>query len=122
MTDQPAWASEKLSALRLGRRLAVEVPATSPGRRAFIDITPGKVEADAQAHHEGWTHRSAARSFRVEHREYDADLVDGFDYDIGARLLRSVTAADESELLRVLRDWQLDLSSLLYTWDTANPR
>ena len=122
MTDEPAWASEKLSALRLGRRLAVEVPATNPGRRAFIDITPGKVEADAQAHFEGWTHRSASRSFQIEHWDYDADLVDGFDYDIGARLLRSVAAVDESELLTVLRDWQLDPSSFLYAWDTADPR
>jgi hypothetical protein len=122
VTDQPAWPSEKLSALRLGRRVAVEVLATKPGRRAFIDITPGKVEADVQAHDGGWTHRSAARSFRIEHWDYDADLVDGFDYDRGARLLRSVAAADESELLTVLRDWHLDPSSFLYVWDTADPR
>ncbi|MFG1606699.1 hypothetical protein [Actinoplanes sp. NPDC049265] len=111
-----------MSALRLGRRLVVEVPATDPGRRAFVDITPGKVEVDAPARGERRAHRSAARSFRIEHWDYDAELIDGFDYDIGARLLRSVAAADESELLTILRDWRLDPSSFLYAWDTADPR
>ncbi|MEU4690144.1 hypothetical protein [Actinoplanes sp. NPDC023714] len=113
---------EKLTALRLGRRLAVEVPATRPDRRAFVDITPGRVEEDGRARREGWTHRSTARAFRVEHWEYDADRIDGYDYDIGAVLVRSGAAADESELLAVLRDWQLDPSAFRYAWDTADPR
>ncbi|MFI7543827.1 hypothetical protein [Actinoplanes sp. NPDC049599] len=122
MTDEPAWPLEKLSALRLGRRLAVEVQATQPGRRAFIDITPGKVATDAQSRREGWTHRSTARTFQVEHWEYDADLIDGFDYDIGAVLLRSDAAADESELLTIVRAWLLNPYQFLYAWDTADPR
>jgi hypothetical protein len=120
--EPAAWPSEKLSALRLGRRLAVEVPARHPGRRAFVDITPGKVEVDAPAQREGWTHRSTARSFQVKHREYDAELIAGFDYDIGATLLRSASAADEPELLAVLREWLLDPSEFQYAWDTADPR
>ncbi|WP_245666065.1 hypothetical protein [Actinoplanes subtropicus] len=122
MTGEFAWPLDKLSALRLGRRLAVEVPATTSGRRAFVDITPGEVEPDVQARGEGWTHRSTSRSFRVQHREYDAELLDGFDYDIGAALLRSAAAADESELLTVLREWQLEPYRFDYAWNTADPR
>ncbi|MFC7527577.1 hypothetical protein [Actinoplanes sp. GCM10030250] len=122
MTGEPVWPLAKLSALRLGRRLAIEVPATDPGRRAFVDITPGAVEGDAQASSEGWTNKSTARSFRIEHREYDADLLDKFYYDIGATLLGSADAANELELLTVLREWQLDPHRFEYAWDTADPR
>jgi hypothetical protein len=122
VTDETAWPLDKLSALRLGRRLAVEVPPTNSGRRAFVDITPGAVDPDALARREGWTHRSADRSFRVEHWEYDAVLIDGFDYDIGAVLLRSAAAVNELELSTVLREWQLDPYQFHYAWDTADPR
>ncbi|GGN50353.1 hypothetical protein FHR83_009171 [Actinoplanes campanulatus] len=122
MTDELAWPTEKLSALRLGRRLAVELPATAPGRRAFVDITPRAVERDAEARRQGWTHKSTARSFRIEHREYNAELLDGFDYDIGSILLRSAAAANESELLTVLHEWQLNPHQFQYAWDTADPR
>jgi hypothetical protein len=122
VTGEFAWPLDKLSALRLGRRLAVEVPTTKSGRRAFVDITPGTAEPDVQAHGEGWIHRSTARSFRVEHWEYDAELLDGFDYDIGAALMRSAAAVDESELLAVLREWQLDPCRFDYAWNTADPR
>jgi hypothetical protein len=122
MTHESAWPLETLSALRLGRRLAVEVPPTGRGRRAFVDITPGSVDADAQARAERWTHRSTARSFTVQHWEYDADAIDGFDYDIGASLLRSATAADESGLLTLLREWHLDPTHFRYARDTADPR
>lgn len=121
MSGEFTWPFDKLSALRLGRRLAVEVPATSAGRRAFIEITPGTVAPDGQALGDGWTHSSTARSFRVEHREYDADLLDGFDYDIGAALLRSSAAVDEAELLTVLREWQLEPHRFDYSWNTAAP-
>jgi hypothetical protein len=36
----PLWPADKLTALRTGQRLITEVPASRPGRRAFIDITP----------------------------------------------------------------------------------
>jgi hypothetical protein len=122
VTGEFAWSLDRLSALRLGRRLAGEVPATKSGRRAFVDITPGNVEPDVQAHVEGWIHRSAARSFRVEHWEYDAELLDGYDHDIGAALLRSAAAVNESELMTVLREWQLDPHRFDYAWNTADPR
>jgi hypothetical protein len=113
---------DKLSALRLGRRLAVEVPASKPGRRAFVDVTPGEVEADPRARREGWTPSSTARTFTVEHWEYDAELIDGYDYDIGAALLRRASAGDESELPAVLKQWQVDPGQLQFSWNTAHPR
>jgi hypothetical protein len=120
--DRFAWPLDRLNALRLGRRLAVEVAASSPGRRAFVDITPSKVVADEHARREGWSHRDADRSFQVEQWEYDADRVDGFDYDVGATLVRSALAADESELLTVLHRWQLSPQQFLYAWDSGDPR
>ena len=121
MTDEFGWPLQLLSALRLGQRLAVEVPAADPGRRAFVDITPSAVDADTHARREGWTHRSTARSFTLQHREYDADLIDGFDYDIGSKLLRRSEAPDESALLAVLHDWRMRPSDFSYAWDTADP-
>ncbi|WP_433788532.1 hypothetical protein [Actinoplanes sp. CA-252034] len=122
MTSEALWPLAKLSALRLGRRLAVEVPVTDAGRRAFVDITPGAVERDAQARRERWTNKSSARSFRIEHWEYDASLLGGFDYDVGATQLRGADAADEAELLAVLREWEIDPHRFQYAWDTADPR
>ncbi|MET8358907.1 hypothetical protein [Micromonospora sp. NPDC005171] len=57
-----------------------------------------------------------------EHWEYDADRVDGFDYDIGAGLLRSTLAADETQLLTALQLWQLRPRQFLYAWDSGDPR
>ena len=123
MTDEDlSWAADKLSALRLGRRLAVEVPASGPTRRAFVSITPTAVALDVQARREGWTRRDDGRSFRLEHWEYDADRVDGFDYDIGAVLMRSTLAIDESQLLTELRRWLLRPRQFLYAWDSGDPR
>ena len=122
MTGEPVWPLGKLSALRLGRRLAIEVPATDQGRRAFVGITPGAVEGDALARRERWTNKSTARSFRIEHREYDVGLLDTSDYDIGSTLLGSADAADEWELLTVLRQWRLSPHRFEYAWDTADPR
>jgi hypothetical protein len=120
--DEVTWSADKLSALRLGRRLAVEVLPSAAQRRAFVSITPSQVAADAQARQEGWTHADTGRSFQLELWEYDADRVDGFDYDIGAVLLRSTRAADESILLTALQEWQLHPRQFLYAWDSGDPR
>jgi hypothetical protein len=120
--DEVGWPADKLSALRLGRRLAVEVAASTAHRRAFVSITPSQVAADAQARQEGWTHADTGRGFHLELWEYDADRVGGFDYDIGALLLRSTRAADESLLLAALQQWQLHPRQFLYAWDSGDPR
>ncbi|GAA1949349.1 nucleotidyltransferase domain-containing protein [Kitasatospora viridis] len=100
------WPTDKLTALRLGPRLVTEVPASRPGRRAFVDVTPVR----------------GGTGFRVDHREYEADQTEGFDYDIGEELVRTASAADEGELLRVLDAWRLSPAGFEYPWNTDDPR
>jgi hypothetical protein len=59
MTAGPAesgqdWPTDKLSALRLGRRLVAEIPATMAGLRTFVDITPLPTPEDTDVSQEGW--------------------------------------------------------------------
>ncbi|MFB9318237.1 hypothetical protein [Cryptosporangium minutisporangium] len=120
--DRSIWPLDKASTLRLGRRLAAEVPSSGTARRAFVSITPSKAPVDEYARREGWVHSDHGRSFRVEHWEYDADRIDGFDYDVGAMLMRSALAVDESQLLAVLRLWRLSPGQFRYAWETDDPR
>lgn len=83
-----------------------------PGRRAFVEIRPGTAaDSDARrqgwtrsdrdrtdARRQGWTRSDHGRTFGLEHWEYDADQITGFDYDIGAVLVRSTTVTDETRL------------------------
>jgi hypothetical protein len=119
--NQPSWPSDKLAALRLGRRLVAELTASQPGRRAFVDITPQSTASDAAAHQQGWTRTDHARAFRLEHWEYDADRITGHDYDIGAVLVRAATATNESHLITTLQAWDLNPSQFLYAWQTDDP-
>ncbi|GAA2447785.1 hypothetical protein [Streptomyces macrosporus] len=116
------WPTDKLTALRLGRRLVAEVPASRPDRRAFVDIRPTQSRPDAQARAEGWVRSDPERGFRLEHWEYDRRCIDGFDYDIGAALVRSADATDESELLTVLDAWGVRPDRFGYPWDSDDPR
>ncbi|MGH3630364.1 MAG: hypothetical protein ACRDRL_23345 [Sciscionella sp.] len=116
------WAAEMLSALRLGQRLVAEVPAARPGRRAFVDITPPTTPADRSAQLESWKQADQARSFRIEHREYEAERIAGFDYDTGAVLVRSATATGEPELITTLEAWHLKPDQFTYPWRTDDPK
>ncbi|MFJ3520684.1 hypothetical protein [Streptomyces sp. NPDC090131] len=78
MNDTSNWPTDKLTALRLGRRLVFE------------------------ARKQGWVPSETDRTFRLEFWEYDSELVEGFDYDIGAVLIASAEATGESELVTVL--------------------
>ncbi|MGI5170125.1 hypothetical protein ACQEU3_37815 [Spirillospora sp. CA-253888] len=115
------WPTDKLNALRLGRRLVTEVFATGPGRRAFVTIAPITTSADAAARRQGWTRADRDRRFRLSHWEYEAERVYGFDYDIGAVLVRSAMAGDEAELVTVLDAWGLRPDRFLYPWQTDDP-
>lgn len=42
MNDGSSWPTDKLTALRLGRRLVAEAPASGQRRRAFVDVSPKK--------------------------------------------------------------------------------
>ncbi|WP_405674967.1 hypothetical protein [Streptomyces canus] len=69
----------------------------------------------------GWVHSDAERSFRLEHWEYDRDRIDGFDYDIGAVLIGSADATDESELITVLDAWGARPGLFVYPWESEDP-
>lgn len=122
MNDGSSWPVDKLSALRLGRRLVAEVPASRPGRRAFVDVRPRKSDPDAQAQGEGWVRSDVERSFHLEHWEYDRERIDGFDYDIGAVLIGSADATDESELITVLDAWGVRPGLFVYPWESEDPK
>jgi len=121
VTEPVPWSTELLNALRLGRTLAVEV-AAGPGRRAFVDITPTRTDHDTLAEREGWQRSGRDRAFRIQHWDYDEQYVDGYDYDIGAHLVRAETAADEMALVDLIAAWGLHPADFNYSWNTANPR
>src|SRR5215216_4561816 len=122
MNDGSNWPMDKLTALRLGRRLVAEVPAPRLERPAFVDINPKPSKSDAQARGEGWVRSDVERSFRLEHWEYDRERIDGFDYDIDAALIESAEAPDESELITVLNTWGVRPDIFVYHWDSDDPR
>ncbi|MEV7227253.1 hypothetical protein AB0M79_09550 [Polymorphospora sp. NPDC051019] len=119
---RPRWPSEKLTALRLGRRLVAEVPGGGPGRRAFVEIRPVMAESDSDARRQGWTRSDRDRTFRLEHWDYDAGQLDGFDHDIGAVLVRATTVAGEARLVAALEAWSLRPEQFLHPWQTDDPR
>ncbi|MDX3549251.1 hypothetical protein [Streptomyces europaeiscabiei] len=122
MNDGSSWPVDKLSALRLGRRLVAEIPASRPGRRAFVDVRPKRSDPDVQAQSDGWVRSDAERSFRLEHWEYDRDGIDGFHHDIGAVLIGSADATDESELITVLDAWGARPGLFVYPWESEDPK
>jgi hypothetical protein len=97
------WPTGKLSALRLGKRLVAEVPAAGPGRRAFVDLRPG------------------VTAFTLVHWDYDADLLEGFDHDIGAVRVRDQIVSGEPDLVAAVEAWGLRPEDFRYPWETAAP-
>ncbi|MEU8461649.1 hypothetical protein [Streptomyces sp. NPDC029003] len=122
MDEGSDWPTDKLTALRLGRRLVAEVPASRPDRCAFVDIRPEQSDLDVHARDEGWARSNVDRGFRLEHWEYDRERIEGFDYDIGAALIRSADALDESDLAAVLNRWGVRPLVFVYPWDSDDPR
>ncbi|MFD0597736.1 hypothetical protein ACFQZ4_40110 [Catellatospora coxensis] len=116
------FAPGRPAALRSGRRLVTEVSTSTPGRRAFVDITPDLTEQDESFIGRGWTVKSRYRSFRITHREYDEQLLSTDDRDVGAVLVRETAAADETALVAVLADWDLRPGWFDHASNTADPR
>lgn len=54
--------------------------------------------------------------------DYDADRVDGFDYDIGAVLVRATTVRGEAELAVALQAWALRPEQFRHSWQTDDPK
>lgn len=48
--------------------------------------------------------------------------MDGFDYDIGAALIGSADAPDESELTTVIGAWGVQPGLFVYPWENDDPR
>lgn len=121
-TGTEDFPSNKIAALRLGRRLVAEVPSSESGRRAFVDISPGTTDADKAAFREGWTRRDTNRTFQLHHWEYDEKWLSTNDYDIGAVVIRTATADSEAALIDSLASWSLRPDQFQYPWETADPR
>ncbi|MFD1047837.1 hypothetical protein ACFQ1S_21010, partial [Kibdelosporangium lantanae] len=85
------------------------------------DITPLDTVADAEARRQGWKRADRARTFRIVHWDYRADMLDGYDYDIGRILIKEATAAGEAELTATLEAWHLRPEQFLYPWYTDDP-
>lgn len=111
-----------MAALRLGQRLVTEVPASRPGRRAFVDIEPRSTPSDVEAARQGWKRADHARTFTLQHWDYAADRLDGFDYDVGAVLVRAATVVGEPELTAALEEWGLRPDLFVYPWHTDDPK
>ncbi|MFG3690785.1 hypothetical protein [Micromonospora sp. NPDC047740] len=111
-----------LNALRLGRRLVTEVPATGPGRRAFVDIRSVTTAADADARRQGWIRSEPDRIFKLEHWDYDAEQISGFDHDIGATLVKATTVTGEAQLAAALEAWNLRPEQFVHPWQTDDPK
>ncbi|GAB3159267.1 hypothetical protein GCM10027290_63960 [Micromonospora sonneratiae] len=120
--SRPQWPADKLHALRLGRRLVAEVPASGPGRRAFVEIRPRTTPADAEARRQGWSRSDRDRAFELEHWDYDAGRITGFDYDIGAVLVQAMTTIGEAHLVAALGAWNLRPEQFRYPWQTDDPK
>ncbi len=120
--SRPQWPTDKLNALRLGRRLVTEVAASGPGRRAFVDIQPIAVAADSDAQRQGWNRSDRDRTFKLEHWDYDADQITGFDHDIGAVLVQTTTVTGEAQLAEALQAWNLRPEQFLHPWQTDDPK
>ncbi len=121
-TPMTGFSPPMLAALRNARRLVAEVPASEPGRRAFVDIVPGRTDADRAAEREGWVRSDPARTYQVQHWEYDEQLLDTFDYDVGATCIATMSAQNHVDLLSLLADWGLAPMRFDYPWNTADPR
>ncbi|MEU9508585.1 hypothetical protein AB0D32_20185 [Micromonospora sp. NPDC048170] len=121
-TPMTGFSPPMLAALRNARRLATEVPASGPGRRAFVDIVPGRTDADRIAEQEGWVRSDPSRPYEVRHWDYDERLLDTFDYDLGAVRIATASARGNVDLLSLLADWGLTPTQFDHPWNTADPR
>ena len=117
MAESTLLPADKLAALRVRQVLLAEVPASVRGRRAYVEIWPQSVPADAAADAEGWKHSDPRRSFDLTHHEYGPDLVGEFD-DEGIIVIREATAPTEDDLFAMLRQWDVDLATVEYPWRT----
>lgn len=56
----------------------------------------------------------------MAHRQ--ADRLDGYDYDIGAVLVKAATVVSELELTAILEEWGLHPERFVYPWHSDDPK
>ncbi|MEU7909435.1 hypothetical protein [Actinoplanes sp. NPDC049118] len=104
------WPSDLLTALRRGQLLVAEVPASTPRCRAWIAVYPPAA--------------ASATGFNLFHREFDRTYIDNdwcIGPDDGMIEVRTAHAADESELTRLLIDWNVNPEALGYAHRSDYP-
>ena len=108
------WPTALRTALRRGQQLVAELPASTPGRRAWIAIYPLRQFAPS----------GGKQAFNLFHREFEASYLDN-DWCIGPEDgmtdLRVARARDENELNELLIAWGIDPSLFTYVHRTDYP-
>jgi hypothetical protein len=91
-------------------------PAVKPGH-SFTQAFPNPSTRDSLG-----LRRGSGAGAMLEHGDHDTDRIDGYDYDIGAVMVRAATANGEPGLLTTLQAWQSRPEQVLYPWQTDDPR
>ncbi|MEU4668862.1 hypothetical protein AB0F91_13020 [Amycolatopsis sp. NPDC023774] len=115
------WLADTLTALRRGRRLVAELPASRPGRRAFIDISPLSTAADTEARSQCWKRADHAAPSHSSW-DYAAGRLDSFDHEVGAILIKTATVVGEPDLASTLEAWHLYPDQFRYPRHTEDPQ
>ncbi|MEU8817934.1 hypothetical protein [Actinoplanes sp. NPDC048796] len=58
----------------------------------------------------------------MAHWDYAADMLEGWDYDVGAHRVREEEVEGEAALSALIDRWGLKAGVFRYAWDTADPR
>ncbi|MEU8264263.1 hypothetical protein AB0C02_27010 [Micromonospora sp. NPDC048999] len=105
-----SWPTALLTALQRGQLLVAEVIPSTPHHRAWIAIYPAG--------------GPSATGFNLFHREFDRTYLDN-DWCIGPNdgmiELRQARATDETELTRLLTEWNLNPRDLIYAHRSDYP-
>lgn len=101
--------------LEEGRALAMEVTSSAAGRRAFVEVLP---IGGAPSLEESLRAASAtgvipkAEEFRVRCVEYDAEALDGYDYDRGRVIHAEVSVPTVAAVAIEVEAWGHEVAGL----------
>src|SRR5687767_9686734 len=104
------WPTALLTALRRGKLLVAEIPASTPSHRAWIAVYPLTAVATA--------------GFNLFHREFDRAYIDNdwcIGPDDGMIEIRAAHAENEAELTQRLADWNVSPENLAYAHRSDYP-
>jgi hypothetical protein len=86
-----------------------------------VTIRPIATAAGVDGRRQGWTRPDRDRTFKLEHRDYGAGPISGFEYDIGAVLVQVTTATGEVQPTAALEVWNLQPKQFLHPRQTDDP-